>query len=565
MRSRLPASLSLGASTAVALLAVVSGQEPQPASSGQTFTSGTSIVAVDVRVVDRLGHPITDLAQEEFTILEDGQPQQIRHFSAHAFTADPTPSATPIVRHVADAGSLEPQTHRTFLIVMGNGRLQVPAKGVDGMIDFVRTRLLPQDGVAVAAWNRATEFTTDHSRILGVLERFRAEHERIDWIIRMRRSGLGAMFGVSPYPEVVQQDINRVFDGPDGIRGRSLGTPGIPNQARMDQDIRETTDLLLNRSSSSAGPVEAAQAEAVGMTLDEFLSSSASTRDDVSRLYSGLEYLRHMAGEKHLLFVTERGIGLPRVEDERDLAREAADARIAVHIIHTCCSGGIERSRTSRMIAQITGGRYFAARYWTAADDADWIEESTRFRYLLGYSSTNTRSNDEFRRIEVRVSRPGATVLYRQGYYARPLDHRLIDRRGRISHGRIAAAARNPRNITDLSLQASARNAHADDGSRRVDVDATVALDRIKFIEEEGEHVGAIDVAVFALSRFGAKVGESWQRIDITTTPDRLEDVRRIGAPYRVSVPVTGSAREVKIIVYDYASDLSGSAVVHVQ
>jgi hypothetical protein len=39
--------------------------------------------------------------------------------------------------------------------------------------------------------------------------------------------------------------------------------------------------------------------------------------------------------------------------------------------------------------------------------------------YLLGYYSTNTRADGEFRRNKVVVSVPRARVVYRNGYLAR--------------------------------------------------------------------------------------------------------------------------------------------------
>ena len=47
--------------------------------------------------------------------------------------------------------------------------------GVDAAIGFVRDSLLPQDQVAVAAYNRATDFTTDRAKILKVLERVQSQ------------------------------------------------------------------------------------------------------------------------------------------------------------------------------------------------------------------------------------------------------------------------------------------------------------------------------------------------------------------------------------------------------
>jgi hypothetical protein len=53
---------------------------------------------------------------------------------------------------------------------MGRGTLEQPFNAVTAAIDFVRSKLLPQDYVAVMAYNRATDFTTDHQEVIGVLD-----------------------------------------------------------------------------------------------------------------------------------------------------------------------------------------------------------------------------------------------------------------------------------------------------------------------------------------------------------------------------------------------------------
>ena len=136
-----------------------------------TFRTGVTIVPVDVRVLDRDGKPITDLKQSDFTVLEDGAPQEIRYFSARGLVPIPVPQATKPAVRTRSSVPLQEQSARIFLIVLGRGRLQYPSKGVDAIIHFVRNRLLPQDQVAVLAFNRSTDFTTDRARILQVLER----------------------------------------------------------------------------------------------------------------------------------------------------------------------------------------------------------------------------------------------------------------------------------------------------------------------------------------------------------------------------------------------------------
>lgn len=58
-----------------------------------SFRSRITMVPLDVRVLDRDGKPITDLRQEDFTVLEDGIPQAIRHFAIQSLTPEAAPAA----------------------------------------------------------------------------------------------------------------------------------------------------------------------------------------------------------------------------------------------------------------------------------------------------------------------------------------------------------------------------------------------------------------------------------------------------------------------------------------
>jgi len=48
----------------------------------QTFRSGVDLATFGVTVVDRKGNPVTDLTRDDFAVLEDGQPQELRYFAA---------------------------------------------------------------------------------------------------------------------------------------------------------------------------------------------------------------------------------------------------------------------------------------------------------------------------------------------------------------------------------------------------------------------------------------------------------------------------------------------------
>ena len=100
-----------------------------------TFRSTISMVPLDVRVLDRNGKPITDLRQEDFTVLEDSVPQQIRYFSSQVLQADSAPVDAPIA-HRTLGPDVRPQSQRVFLILLGRCRL--PASAVRSRPRYVK-------------------------------------------------------------------------------------------------------------------------------------------------------------------------------------------------------------------------------------------------------------------------------------------------------------------------------------------------------------------------------------------------------------------------------------------
>mgnify|MGYP003337379625 CR=1 FL=1 len=84
------------------------------------------------------------------------------------------------------------------------------------MIHFVRDRLLPQDLVSVMAWNRATEFTSEHAKVADLLERFKKGHESVESKLDNAFSGLAAVYGSREIPAKLQTEIDAVFGNAAG-------------------------------------------------------------------------------------------------------------------------------------------------------------------------------------------------------------------------------------------------------------------------------------------------------------------------------------------------------------
>lgn len=568
-------------------------QQRPPAS----FRSRITMVPVDVRVLDRNGKPITDLTQADFAITENGVPQDIRHFSTQALIAEtPAPgAAAPPALRLAGGPDIAAQNKRVFLIMLGRGRMKGPSKELPALLDFVRTRLLPQDQVAVIAWNRATDFTIDHAKLGTLIERFRDRNEKIEQMLADHFSGLRAVYGSKEIPRHIQDEIDAVFAGASTLRPREIRPGQITDQARIGADTRRTTDeiqrgeILRDRPPEFGSLPDSAATttlETLDVSFDEYVTRQSELMQDVGNLYAGIDYMRYIDGEKHLLLVTPRGLSLPRIENDRSIGMAASDARVAIDIIFT---GGVVGAATPRFdptgrvpivgspvpsaaavfgqtfniqslryVSELTGGQMAAFQY---ADKAlARVDAATRFQYLLGYYPTNTTWNGALRRIAVKVNRPGATVLYRRGYYA---SQQLVplDRRQFITYSRMTSAGSYTGEIKDIEVTMAPPVVEGQPPAREIVLAVNVKSSRILFTEAEGRHLAALDIGIYCGDAKKQVVCDLLQRMDLKLTDESYRRFLQGGAGYTIRLPVTGDPEYVKVIVYDYASDVLGSAV----
>lgn len=570
----------VGVAAVVGTLGAQQNPPPQQAPPVQeiparpVFKSGTNVVPIDVRALDGRGRPVTDLTQADFTVFENGKPQKIEFFATNAVTPAP-PDTSVSVRHAATVTStLAPQNRRLFLIVLGRGRLQEPSKGLDATLRFVRERLMPQDQVAVMAWNRSTDFTTDRAKTVEVLERFRKDHEHIEALLRQRFGGLTALYGGSRIPTEIQVHIDNVFGGPSGAASRQI----LPNirLGRAESDAQRTLDALLSGSlgvsSASLFGTDVTIANgmldpSLGMTFDQYVALNRQTMQDVGNLYAGVEYLRYIDGEKHLIFVTEQGFRMPRADHDKDIGRVAADARVAIDVIQT---GGVATSGEGvnirvdngfqlaalRTIAEVSGGQVAVSKAAEAAYDR--ILSSTEFGYLLGFTSALPETSlTRPRQIKVEVKRRGVTLSHRRAYVPQP-ERATFDPRQSLATTRLVSAAGFAGEVFDLRFNAKLRDVRAGD-TRQVDIDLVLDVTRLGLARVGDRYVAALNFAVFAGDAYEKTVGEKWDSRDILIPASRLDDIRANGLPLNIKVDVKQPPIHVKVIVYDYGSDRIGA------
>src|SRR5205823_6034148 len=113
--------LALAALTAVGQQQTAPPAAPAAPAGRPTFSSTTSLVVVDVTVRDKAGKLIENLTKRDFTLLEDGKPQDIKVFEFEKLSTEPAPPEKPIT--LDDVNDL-PETPVKMITTEEPGKVQ---------------------------------------------------------------------------------------------------------------------------------------------------------------------------------------------------------------------------------------------------------------------------------------------------------------------------------------------------------------------------------------------------------------------------------------------------------
>jgi hypothetical protein len=88
---------------------------------------------------------------------------------------------------------------------------------------------------------------------------------------------------------------------------------------------------------------------------------------------------------------------------------------------------------------------------------------------------------------------------------------------------------------------------------------------RLKVVERDGVNMIELDVAVFSGDGRERVVSEMWQRIDLRLSPTELAAALKQEIKYSLAFKPERVPAHVKVVVYDHAADLVGSAAARVK
>jgi VWFA-related protein len=560
----------------LAVLARPANPQEAPRLKGPTptFPARVEQVTVDVVVVDRSGHPVTDLTREGFEIYEDGVRQVIASFDLFQ-----VPEAAPVASAEGPVAASAPQAPsrvstnatpqdergRTFVMVFDDVHLtaRTAQQAKAAVAAFLRNETREGDRVTLVAASGSVWWTArmaaGRGDLLELLKKVQGRlvpETRRDWISDYEAMRIN-VFKDNMILNRVQRrfetyNVQTVTEQSQHVRDMmAVEDPVITaraNEVYYEATARNHLTLgAMERATNALAPVRGRKSVVLvsdGFIYDGQLPEFKRLIDEARRVNAafyfvnsrGLEGLPDALGAEYSTALPAEDLGYAFVQDAE--ATEGASSLAAD-------SGGFTVRNSNDLAAGLKR-----------------IADETRAYYLVGYNPTNTAQNGAFRKIEVKVrGRRGLTVRARKGYYA-PVDPSLSPPPRPGTDPVFQAALDSPYELPDIPIrmtQVVREETTLDEA--RVFLAAEVDIRPLGFVEKDGQAHGALQYLLVAVPREGGPISRFDQTLELTLPPDTREELSRTWLPI-VREKDLGSGRyRAKIVVRDKVTGKVGTLV----
>jgi VWFA-related protein len=540
----------------------------------------TRLVIVDVIALDHKGAPVTDLKADDFTLQEENQPQKIRVFNFQQGPQGQPAVLTPATlssNRITNMPRFKTNSALNVLLLDGINVTNANQKYArEQMLKFLE-KLPAGEPLAVYAMGTKLrmlqDFTVDptllkeavkksRSNSLGVRSessnamdlppatmdamqptmlmqvlRFGQEQaiNQMDERVRLTIEQLGALArNLAGYPgrknliwvsEAFPAYLFPQDPDPMARNSSSAGSAHLPNIVSYQGQINHASDLLAN-AQVAVYPVDA------GAVGNRDVYSSLSNTD------SNGNYLGNSA---------------------RGTIRNGMTGSAQAAEISNASTSTMNSHSTMNTIADQTGGKAFYNTNDLNNAIRDGMEDGSTY-YTLGYYPENKNWDSRFRRISVKVNRPGVKLHYRQGFYAvEPKEYAKQDPKTLAMDIGSALDINNPIS-TALSFQAIVLPPSAQNGNK-VQINYGVDPHSIDFeLKEDGLQHASVDCGVRAYSKTGESIKLQGSTFNAALAPEQYQKVMNAIFPCNQTLELPPGEYLLRLAVRDTNNGLIGTA-----
>jgi VWFA-related protein len=527
----------------------------------------THLVSVNVVVEGKDGSPVKNLEPPDFVILDGGRPQKIAFFSTFGNRPTSAPPRLPQDTFTNSATQLGTTPPSTTIILFDslNAHWTSQAYAMNRVRDFLR-QLRPQDHVAIYVLGDSLkivhDFTEDDSDLVAAIDdhdlrksqkpaaRRPSERTPIEEFlagkdVRWRKEIDDKEIIPFERMSLLEEDYKTTLDALTAIAQHLAGVPGRKELIWVSDGFPGAlfADNLQIYEDARPKGMDEAQVEAIHRDIAEIARSMA--RSDIA------VYPVDAAG----LVAPDLGFG----NDVGGLDQNGGNSAVLANpddSYHLAMAA----------LARRTGGRA----YYNRNDLETGIRRAvkdTDFSYELGYYPDHTRWKGEWRKIKVKVDRPGLTVLARNGYFAQGDEPEPPDK----AHGSnprgsevalLSQIAASPLDATQLPI-----TVHLTRASSNAQLQADVKFNPPPGLTASapGTWKGKFEIAFLQADGKGKILDATEKFVDMNLRPTTYNNVLRNGVTLSTSLPSFPNATMLSVIVLDQSSGIVGSVHIPLQ
>jgi VWFA-related protein len=502
-----------------------------------TLKSSSRMVVVDVIVTDKAGNPVRGLRTQDFTVLEDGKPQQLKGFEEHSpelkeSKPGPLPSlpANTYTNYVAQKQS---GAANVILYDSLNADRQNLGRARDELLRYLST-MPPQSKVAL--------FTLDGN--LHLVQGFTEDTAAL--IVAAKQ--------LSSYPNPTMRKAREVSE--DKAMAAEAGMASNPKVyaalvrflwSEYDGKAEMRTRMTMDALNQLARSLAVVPGRKNLIWISGGIPFDPTTTDPQMQKTAGLLAATQIA----VYPVDVRGLSWlgadgatrgseigPRGGDYATLSGQAAELD-AVH-------------ESMFEVARLTGGRAYYNNNDVAGQVNDIVASGSHY-YTLAYRPQSSQWDGRFRKVTVKVGRPNAKVQCRPGYYA------IADPFGTPDIDRSFSAAMQPTVPPSTSLIIKAQVLPPAEPEKAAQIDFLIDVHDLTLLEADKGDLADVMFVAAAWTNDGKPGGSVTANFRQAMDEGTLKSLMRTGLRLHQEMQLKPGSYQLRLGVVDRLSGKMGT------
>ncbi len=508
--SPLPAQNSTGA---------VTGQVSGSSQSGYVLKENAELVLTNVVPRDaKTGEVVHDLKQSDFRVFEDGKEQKISTFDYQSVEM-----ATPL-RETTVSGLAESVTAGTKAVVvtkaddLRNHRLIVMFfdltsmqpddldRAIESAQDYVRTKMQPADLVALVSLGNT----------LNVDQDFTADK---DALIR----------GVATYDDTLADGFSNSTDDEsyeDINTDRELYS--LRAVAKSLERVNEKKSLLYFSGGISRDGIE--NEASLRSTINEAVRANLA-------IYS----------------VDVRGLQAIMPMGDASSGSQSGQGGFTGASLQSNLTSNFASQEVMATLSTDTGGKSFF-------DSNDFapafvqVQKDTSAYYAIGFHSSNPQRNGKYRKLTIKVERPGIKLDYRPGYYS-PSDFKHSGKDDREQE--LTDELESDLPATDMGVYLDAMYFRLDETHYFMPVSLLVPGSQIPFVKGGDKDKATLDIIGSVIDEVKRPIGQVRETVKLNL--EQSLDAKQRNIQYTTSFKLPPGKYRLKFVVRENQTGRMGS------